>query len=356
MKKYYNELRKKIEVIKKKKRIKKKKLAFFISNTAKFKNIPFYFTPIRETKNFYYFGITLFNDIFVKKICEIIDGNFDTIFVDTEKKSLNLRKKNYLTNVERAVKENIKKSYLKFYKANDLTVDAAENFLELQFKNEVRNLGGKRLLIIGVGNIGFKLCLRLVERGANVEIYRRDTKKLNQICQLINFIKPAGNNSGVKPFNLKKNNLNNFDIIICCAKGANIVKLKKIDELKKNVILLDIGKGMFDQKTLYNLNKNNLPVYRLDVSSSLDMEVENSEIFKLLEKKKYNIVKVGKYNLVSSGLLGKKNDIIVDNTDSPKLIFGVCDGKGDFIFTSKKEKNKITDTLSKIFKKKINFV
>ena len=356
MKKYYSELKRKIEIINKKKRIKKKKLAFFISNTAKFKNVPFYFTPIRETKNFYYFGITLFNDLFVKKICRIIDGNFDTIFVDTEKKSLNLKKKNYLTNVERAVKENIKKSYLKFYKANDLTVDAAENFLELRFKNEVRNLGGKKILIIGVGNIGFKLCLRLIERGANVEIFRRDTKKLNQICQLINFIKPAGNKSRVKPFKLGKNKLNNFDIIICCAKGTNIIKLKKINELKRNVILLDVGKGMFDQKTLDNLSKNDLTVFRLDVSPSLDMAVENSEIFKLLEKKKYNIVKIGKYNLVSSGLLGKKNDIIVDDAKNPKIIFGICDGKGDFIFTSKKEKNNIAYVLNKVLKKKVIFI
>ena len=42
---------------------------------------------------------------------------------------------------------------------------------------------------------------------------------------------------------------------------------------------------MFDQNTLDELSKNNLIVYRLDVSSSLDMTVENSEIFKLLEKK-----------------------------------------------------------------------
>ncbi len=356
MKKYYKELKRKIEIINKKKKIKKKKLAFFISNTAKFKNVPFYFTPIRETKNFYYFGITLFNDIFVKEICKIIDGKFNTIFVDTEKKSLNLKKKNYLTNVERAVKENIKKSYLKFYKANDLTVDAAENFLELQFKKEIRNLGGKKILIIGVGNIGFKLCLRLIERGANVEIYRRDTGKLNQICELINFIKPAGNKSRVKPFKLSKNKLSNFDVIICCAKGTNIIKLKKINELNRKVILLDIGKGMFNQNTLYNLSKNNFNVFRLDVSASLDMEVENSEIFKLLEKKKYNVYKVGKYKLVSNGLLGQKNDIIVDNVKSPKIIFGVCDGKGDFVVTSKQKKNNITKDLYKIFKKKISFV
>ena len=338
MRTYFKELNEKINFIKKKNRLIKKKTAFIISNTAKFKNVPFFITPIRETKNFHYFGITLFNDIVAKKICKIIDGKFDTIFVDSEKKSLNLRKKNHLTNIERVVKENIRKSYLKFYKANDLTVDAAENFLVLRFKNEIRNLGGKKILIIGVGNIGFKLSLRLVERGANVEIYRRDTKKLNKICELINFIKPVGNISSVKPFKLSEKKLKGFDIIICCAKGTNIIKLKKISDLNKKVVLLDIGKGMFDKNTLNNLIKNNLKVFRLDVSSSLDMEIENSEIFKLIEKKKYNARKVGGFTLVSSGLLGQEKDIIVDDVYNPKMIFGICDGKGDFVNSTKKKK------------------
>ncbi len=356
MKAYFKELNEKINFIKKKNSLKKKKTAFIISNTAKFKNVPFFITPVRETKNFHYFGITLFNDIVAKKICKMIDGKFNTVFVDTEKKSLNSKKKNHLTNVERAVKENIKKSYLKFYKANDLTVDAAENFLELQFKKEIRNLGGKKILIIGVGNIGFKLSLRLVERGANVEIYRRDSKKLNKICELINFIKPAGNISRVRPFKFSIKKLKYFDIIICCAKGTNILRLKKVSDLNKKVILLDVGKGMFDINTLNNLIKNNIKVFRLDVSSSLDMEVENSEIYKQIEKKKYNTLKVRNYTLVSSGLLGQKNDIVVDDVNNPKMIFGICDGKGDFVNSTKQKKNNITKTLYKFFKKKINFI
>lgn len=355
MKLYFNELKNKIKIIQKKKILKKKKLAFFISNTAKIKNVPFYFTPIRETKNFYYFGIILFNDIVAKKICKIVDGKFDTIFVDVEKKSYNPKKRNYLINIERSVKENIKKSYLKFYKANDITVDAAENFLDHQYKKDKRNLGGKNILIIGAGNIGFKLSLQLVERSANVKIFRRNTKKLNQICELINFIKPAGNMSSVKPFKFSKEKLNKFDIIICCAKGTNIIKLENINKLKKNVILLDVGKGMFDHKTLKSLTSNNFRVYRLDVSSSLDMEVENSEIFKLIESKKYDIRKVNKYTLVSNGLLGQKNDLIVDNVFDPKIIFGVCDGKGDFKNTSSKEKSYIVKSLHMFLNKKINF-
>ena len=352
---HFKELNEKINFIKKKNKLIKKKTAFIISNTAKFKNVPFYITPVRETKNFHYFGITLFNDIVAKKICKIIDGKFNTIFVDTEKKSLNSKKKNHTTNIERTVKENIKKSYLKFYKANDLTVDAAENFLEHQFKNEIRNLGGKKILIIGVGNIGFKLSLRLVERSANVEIYRRDTKKLNKICELINFIKPAGNISKVRSFEFSKKKLSNFDVIICCAKGTDIIKLKKISNLNKNVVLLDVGKGMFDKNTLNNLIKNNLRVYRLDVSPSLDMVVENSEIFKLIEQKKYNTLKVDKYTLISNGLLGQKTDIIVDDVNNPKVIFGVCDGKGDFIKLLSKQKLIIAEKISKAIRKKLYF-
>ena len=237
-----------------------------------------------------------------------------------------------------------------------MTVDAAENFLELQFKKEIRNLGGKKILIIGVGNIGFKLSLRLVERGANVEIYRRDSKKLNKICELINFIKPAGNISRVRPFKFSIKKLKYFDIIICCAKGTNILRLKKVSDLNKKVILLDVGKGMFDINTLNNLIKNNIKVFRLDVSPSLDMEVENSEIYKKIEKKKYNTLKVRNYTLVSSGLLGQKNDIIVDDVNNPKMIFGICDGKGDFVNSTKQKKNNITKTLYKVLKKKINFI
>ena len=84
------------------------------------------------------------------------------------------------------------------------------------------------------------------------------------------------------------------------------------------------------------------------------MEVENSEIFKLIEKKKYDTRKVGEFTLVSNGLLGQKSDIIVDNVRNPKKIFGLCDGKGDFISLSKK--SSFIKKISKALRRKIEFV
>ena len=42
------------------------------------------------------------------------------------------------------------------------------------------------------------------------------------------------------------------------------------------------------------------------------------------------------------GFLGGYGDIILDNIQKPKKIFGVCDGRGDFLRNlSEKQKNKI---------------
>ena len=105
---------------------------------------------------------------------------------------------------------------------------------------------------------------------------------------------------------------------------------------------------MFDQNTLDELSKNNLIVYRLDVSSSLDI-VENSEIFKLLEKKKYNKVNTGSYKLVSNGLLGQKNDIIVDDAKNPKIILEYVMAKEILLISQRKKK--YYNDLCKLLKK-----
>lgn len=355
MNNYFKDFEEKILYIKKVAKLERKKTAFFISNTKKFEKVLFYTTPIRKTKNYIYFGIVLFDDSVAKKIAKRVDGNFDVIFVDTEKKSFKLTK-NKIVNVERTIKENITKTYLRFYKANDLTVNSAEDLLTICFKKEVRNLSGKKILVLGAGNIGFKLGLRLIERGAEVHLFRRNKKRLDEMCSVINFIKPKGTIAKAKKIISLKNNLKIYDVILCAANQKGILNIKNIKNLKKNVLLVDIGKGMFDPKTLQLLNESKIYVYRLDVSPSLDMLLEGNEAFKKFEiYKDYQIKIKNNYRLVSQGLLGQKFDLITDNPTSPNIIFGMCDGMGDFMRINKFSKKKIAFALKKIFKKKIIF-
>ena len=88
-----------------------------------------------------------------------------------------------------AVKEVIKKSVFISYKSNDLTVDAADAFISEYYSKDLVGVGGRKVAIIGTGNIGSKLAQKLVERGSNVYLYRRNKDKLNLIVRQINTTK-----------------------------------------------------------------------------------------------------------------------------------------------------------------------
>ena len=55
-----------------------------------------------------------------------------------------------------------KKSKLNVYKANDLAINSAETLINNLFLKDKRGIEEK-ILILGLGNIGFKLSLKLVE-------------------------------------------------------------------------------------------------------------------------------------------------------------------------------------------------
>lgn len=351
----YKELKTRLNYLVKISKIKKKKIAFLISNTAKYEKVSYYLTPVRETVKYLHTGVVLFSNKVSKEICKIIDGKVDIIFVDTEKKSYS-NKKNDIVNVERSVKENVHKSKLRFYKANDLTVNAAEEFLNIHYRKDIRNISGKKILIIGAGNIGFKLALKLVERGSNIFLNRRDNTKLKKICDTINFVKPIGTFAKAKPIKKYKNKLDYFDIIFCATNNQNIISFKDISNLKKNVLIIDIGKGMFDAKTLDVLIQNNIKVYRLDVEMALNILVDSSNIFfKHVRKTNYIVNKKNNFTFLSNGILGRKNDIITDNPINPKKIYGICDGKGDFMRLNSNQKKKFEKKIKLITKFNVRF-
>ena len=79
-------------------------------------------------------------------------------------------------------------------------------------------------------------------------------------------------------------------------------------------------------------------------------------LLKILKKKKtFKVRKINNLRLISPGLLGQKNDLIVDNPMQPKFIYGICDGTGDFKRLSENNKIKIAKIVSKKIKRKLLF-
>ena len=104
---------------------KKKKLAFLIGNTIKSNKSNYYFTPPRITDKLVVFGIVVFDESIATNVCKFLDGKVDIIFADAEKKIFP-KKDGTLGNIERSVREEIKKSKIYIYKGNDLSVDSVD--------------------------------------------------------------------------------------------------------------------------------------------------------------------------------------------------------------------------------------
>ena len=320
----------------------KKKTAFIFGNTSKSNNVDFYVTPIREFNTVIIFGAIIYDINTAKKIAKKIDGLVNYVFVDSEKKIKKKDIKKHFPNIERSIKENIKKSIFLTYKGNDLTVESVDLFLSNNYKDDVKGLGSKKIAILGAGNLGFKIALKLVERGSRVVINRRNLEKLKILSQAINFVKPVSTIERVSFTKDVYKASKNADVIIGATNGVPIIDRKILEIASKNVIVIDVGKGTINDEAINYALKKNIILYRLDVTAALAGVVESNLYYVNVYKKTIGKKIINGEKIVSGGLLAEKNDIIVDNIHSPKKIIGISNGKGDIeSFVTKSDHNRI---------------
>ena len=332
----YKILKKNLNQIKK---LKKKKV-FFFGSTVKKETNTFYITNIRENKKFIYFGAIIYNDYHAKTIAKKIDGKFDYAFVDLEKKVSSKNKKD-IVNLERSVKDTLLTTKVFAYKGNDLTVQACETLINNLYLHDIRGVGGKKSLILGAGNIGFKIAQKLVESGSDVHLYRRNKKLLKKIVLTLNSLIPKATVAKAKLVS-KITELSKYDLIIGSTNGVSLLKKKHILKLKEGVNIIDIGKGLLEKEALKLAIKNNIFVYRLDVSPAYEGYLENIYSTKNLYLNKSNLIKkIKNVFLMKRGMVAQEGSIIVDNVKNPKEIYGISDGQGSFKKISLKRINQI---------------
>ncbi len=323
-----------------------KKIAFIIGNTIKIEKGSYYFTPPRITDKLVLFGIIVFKESIAIDACKYLDGKVDIIFADGEKKIFPKRN-GAPGNIERRVREKIKKSRIFIYKGNDLTVDSVDLIIGQYFNKDLRGVAGKKIGIIGAGNIGSKIGLFMTELGAKVFLNRRNKKKLSCIVNAINYLKPYNTREKAKIAN-KTIAAKNSDVLIGSTDGKSVIDGKMVNLLKKNSIIIDAGKGTLTENAIKRANERKIKVFRVDIFPSLEGLISKTfsmekQISKLLKKKKIQNI-----NILNTGKLGNYGDLIVDDIDNINLVYGVCDGKGDFI---RKVPKKYKSLINKVLKK-----
>ena len=307
-----------------------KKTGFCIGNTRKVSTSGLFFTPIRHTEKLVAGSVIVYSVAQAEEIVNKIDGKVDYILVDSEKKISSELYKEDVGNIERKVRSVVKFSKIFTYKGNDLTVNSIDIILEQLFSDKKRGIGGKKASIIGAGNIGSKLALRLVERGVDVVMTRRDTAKLNSIVNALNLIKPKETLANITGTTDNLAASNGADILVALTSGKPVITREIINSLNKSAILMDAGKGCFSPKAIRLANREKITIYRPDIK--IGFEGFTSSLFKTDTVIDSSIGRrLLKGVSVVSGLLGNLNEIIVDDYTKPQVVYGVADGYGEFI-------------------------
>lgn len=341
---------------------------FTIGSTKNYKDIlrP-YPTPPRFNKYFYITGCVVFTQTQAVAAALAMDGLVDIIAVDTEKKlpmitnpDLSMlpngiiewmrqkQKTVELTeagNLTSACFNFIKKSKFYEFKPNDLTVDAAWAFIS----NKLKVLSGKKIAIIGCGNIGSKLALKLVESGAIVNINRRNDYKGYTIANALNLIKPESTISTVSYSDNILKSCFFVDVILGCSDGQPVIEWEHICASKKDSLIIDVGKGSISKDAIKRAINFGKTIYRTDVSAALDahliMLIRNDEMSKNSSER----IKINGLTFVSGGMYGQRGDIVIDNIKNPKVVLGIANGEGDLIRDLNKKQLDLLNVLSKKF-------
>ncbi|HBA40549.1 MAG TPA: hypothetical protein DCZ05_12665 [Deltaproteobacteria bacterium] len=305
---------------------------FTIGNTAKIDKDGWYFTPLRRTRLMVTAGVIVYSERQAIDIAKIADGQVQYILVDAEKKvSQDMSRSGEPGNVERAVRETVKKSKLWIYKGNDLAVEAVDILITQLTKNELQGIGGKKVTILGAGNLGCKLALKLVERGAHVFITRRDRKKLSVITRALNFIKPIHTTARIHGTTNNEQAAKGANILVGVSQGLPLITEKMIRQLAPQAIVIDAGKGTLYKEALRTAQALDIAVYRLDISAPFEGLIHQLWAIEQIVDYRMGRRRIVGEAIVSGGLLGRKGEVIVDNIQDPKIIYGISNGQGDFI-------------------------
>ena len=311
-----------------------KKIGFVFSTTSKISKEKLIFLPIRKTDYGVFGAITIYNLTIAKQIAKFLDGKIDFLFVDAEK---NLKK---VPNLVQTISKTVKKTPVFSFKNNDLTTNTADALVSSLLQNNIH----KKISIVGLGNIGTKLSLKLVERGFEVFVASTNLQRTRKVSKAINLIKSRNCKSKIHSTNV--NNVSkNSNLLVCFSSKSDIITEQIVQKMKNNSIIIDGGIGTISKKGLDEAKNKKIALYRLDIRPGFIAEVtlifENQKFIQNILGK--NVI--DNVTIVSGGFYGKCGDIVVNSITNPTQIFGIADGFGGLI------RNNLTKTMKENQKK-----
>lgn len=214
---------------------------------------------------------------------------------------------------------------LLFFKPNDFTVEAADEWIA----QRMPDLIGVRAAVIGAGNVGAKLALRLAERGCEVRLAGRRAGSLEATVRGLNAImRGAGSIVAVIDVALA---CADASIVIGCTPGTPAVDVSAL-VAAGDALLLDVGNGCFTPEAIAAAQGRGLMIEVLSPTAGWEGFVcRYSATRKLQQGLGRRQLDNGVW-IVSRGVMGSAGDALVDDVSWPSRVIGICNGRGDLVY------------------------
>lgn len=212
-----------------------------------------------------------------------------------------------------------------FFKPNDFTVEAADEWVT----QRMSDLRGVRTAIVGAGNIGAKLALRLAERGSEVRLAARRMEVLGVTAQGLRAILRGSGTIMAVPSVAAA--CAEAELIIGCTPGTPAIDAAAIINAKA-ALLLDVGNGCFGRDAVAAAQQRGLALEVLSPTAGwegfLRRYVATRQLQQGLGRRQ---IENGVW-IVSRGIMGATGDVLVDDVSKPGRVIGVCNGMGDLLY------------------------
>ena len=270
------------------------------------------FPPVRESLS----NIISFAEVCgpepIKHILNRASQFIDAFILDIDKKRENS------DSIIAEVKKNTGSIPLMFYSDYGMWSSAAISFV----LSIVKSLTDKRVLLLGNNFLATRLLQLLLNYGSTVYMLPDD-------WQSGLFSLDTDTSLMIKSERIKTVSSPNdtFDIIL----GASVLKPHPADiSHYSSTKIFDIGLRNFKREYIKQQASQGATIYRFDNRAGISSVVLNLMETEYLTTKNMGSVNVGRIKVISGGILGEEDSIVVDNAFAPEFLFGVADGEGMF--------------------------
>ncbi len=306
-----------IQNIKKRLDASNKEKLLCLSTTANLNNPDVFFGGIRETPTTIAGNVIVRTLDNVESLIETFDGYVSYFLIDSEIK-------NEVPNLEAYALTRVHKSKVLVYKPNDFTVAS----LDMLLACTRGSLRGQKVAIVGLGNIGAKIALKLCERGANIFVYERAQERMTTVITGLNITKRS--DTEILGFSTAIQAVESADIVLGCTPGIPVLDKTMIASLNAGAMIVDVGNGTLTEDGIAEARTRGIEIHSLSSFGGYLGMIEDwlfqRKMLSGLRQKQYD-----NFTLIVPGILGARYDILVDSIENTTRVIGLCDGKGDIM-------------------------